>query len=232
VLATVTALAQALDGGHRRGLVHGDVQPATVAVGPGGRPVLVGMGIRTVVTRVNARAAWLDSTRGFRPPEARTEPSPAGDRYGLAALAYYLLVGRAPAPEGGVEPPSRIRAQLPPAVDEVLLKALAAEPSLRHQTAGEMAQELRLAISGRRSAPAAAPPPSAPPPPAERSPAHPWQPAHGGEPAASRTVALVPMEQLEIHPQVRRTGGIVLLTALVVVVAALSVLFATGRLYL
>ncbi len=232
VLATVSTLAQTLDEVHRRGLVHGDVQPATVAAGQGGAAVLVGMGIRTVVTRVNPHAAWLDATRGFRPPEGRTDPSPAADRYGLAALTYYLLVGKAPAPEGGVEPPSRIRAQLPPAVDEVLLQALARDPAVRHRSAVEMAHELRLAVSRRSRVPAASRPAATPPPVAVGPPAHPWQPAHGGEPAASRTVALVPMEQLEIHPRVRRTGGIVLLSVLVVIAAALLVLFATGRLYL
>ncbi len=232
VLATVSALAQTLDEVHRRGLVHGDVQPATVAAGEGGAAVLVGMGIRTVVTRVNPHAPWLDATRGFRPPEGRTDPSPAADRYGLAALTYYLLVGKAPAPEGGVEPPSRIRAQLPPAVDEVLLQALAPDPAVRPHSAVEMANELRLAVTRRSRVPAGPRPPVPPPPVAVGPPAHPWQPAHGGEPAASRTVALVPMEQLEIHPQVRRTGGIVLLSVLVVVAAALLILFATGRLYL
>ncbi len=232
VLATIGTLAQALDEVHRRGLVHGDVQPATVAVGQGGTAVLVGMGIRTVVTRVNPHAAWLNATRGFRPPEGRMDPSPAADRYGLAALTYYLLVGKAPAAEGGIEPPSRIRTQLPPAVDDVLLRALAPDPAVRHRSALDMAQELRLAVSGRRQA-AAAPRPAPPPPPAAAgSPSHPWRPAHGGEPAASGTVALVPMEQLEIHPHVRRTGGIVLLSLLVVVAAALLALFATGRLYL
>ncbi len=232
VLATVGTLAQTLDEVHRRGLVHGDVQPATVAVGRAGTAVLVGMGIRTVVTRVNPHAAWLDATRGFRPPEGRTDPSPAADRYGLAALTYYLLVGRAPAPDGVIEPPSRIRSQLPTAVDDVLLRALAPNPAARHSSAVEMAEELRLAVSGQRQAPAAPRPVVAPPPVAQGSANHPWQPAHGGEPAASRTVALVPMEQLEIHPHVRRTGGIVLLGLLVVVAAALLVLFATGRLYL
>ena len=230
VLATVSNLAQALDRVHRQGLVHGDVQPATVAVGAGGRPVLVGMGIRTVVTRVNPHAAWLDATRGFRPPEARTEPTAAADRYGLAALTYYLLVGRPPAPDGAVVPPSQVRPQLPSAVDEVLLQALAPEPARRHGSAGEMVAALRSAISGR---PGAAPPahPQAPPPSAPAA-SHPWQPVQGGEPAASRTVALVPIEPLEIHPHVRRTSGIVLLGVLVVVAAAVIFLFATGRLYL
>jgi serine/threonine protein kinase len=232
VLATVGTLAKTLDEVHRRGLVHGDVQPATVAVGRTGAAVLVGMGIRTVVTRVNPHAAWLDATRGFRPPEGRTDPSPAADRYGLAALTYYLLVGRPPAPDGVIEPPSRIRGQLPPAVDDVLLRALAPNPAVRHPSAMEMAEELRLAVSGRRRAPAAPRPVVARPPVAQGSANHPWQPAHGGEPAAARTVALVPMEQLELHPHVRRTGGIVLLSLLVVVAAALLVLFATGRLYL
>lgn len=237
VLATVSALGQALDGLHRQRMVHGDVQPATVAVGAEGRPILVGLGIRTVVTRVNPRAAWLDATRGFRPPEARTDPTPAADLYGLAALTYYLLVGRPPAAEGRIEPPTAIRSQLPASVDQVMLRALSPNPLDRFQSAGELVVALRSGITGRapagaRPAPARAPAPHPPRPAPEPAAAHPWQTTGPSDNAASRGVSLIPAEPLELQPQIRRRSGIVLLGVLVALAIALLVLFATGRLYL
>ncbi len=180
VIATTAALARALDGLHAQGLVHGDVQPATVAVGAGNRPVLVGYGIRTVVRRVTPEAAWIDLTRGFRPPEAEASPvaTPADDLYGLAALVYYLLVGRPPATDRPPEPPSQLRPQLPPAVDRAVLRALSRDPEQRFTSGMEFLAALRgpaqiaersrppAALSGSEGAPATtAPPRPVPPPP-------------------------------------------------------------------
>ncbi|MGC2191682.1 MAG: hypothetical protein WA751_05060, partial [Candidatus Dormiibacterota bacterium] len=118
VFAITGRLARTVDQMHALGMVHGDIQPATVAIaGPG--PVLAGHSIRTVVSRVTPEAAWVDITRAFRPPEAPTSFGPirASDLWGLAALVYYLLVGRPPAADGPPVPPGRLRPQLPTRVD-------------------------------------------------------------------------------------------------------------------
>jgi len=145
VLATAAALAQAVDGLHSQGLVHGDIQPATVAVDSSGRPILVGHGIRTVVTRVSPQAAWIDMTRGFRPPESQhpLQPPRTADIYGLAALIYYLLVGKPPDGDGHLVPPSSLRPQLPAAVDAAVLRGLSRDPSQRFTTAADFVTALR-----------------------------------------------------------------------------------------
>ncbi len=163
VLATAAALAQAVDGLHSNGLLHGDIQPATVAVDSNGRPLLVGHGIRTVVTRVNPRAAWIDMTRGFRPPETQhpLQPTRAGDIYGLAALTYYLLVGKPPDADGRIAPPSAIRPQLPSTIDAAVMRGLSSDPSQRFTTAAAFVSALRPAprktTTGRPNPPVAAP---------------------------------------------------------------------------
>lgn len=274
VLATVSALAATVDRMHEEGIVHGDLQPATVAFDADGRPLLVGTGIRTVVTRVSPEAAWLDATRGFRPPGRLAEPGVATDRYGLAALAYYLLVGRPPCADGTTPPPSRIRPQLPAGLDEVVMRALAPDPRQRYRSAREMAAELRRAVS-TRSAPGAGPTPGArpvpqappAPPPATTGPApsprptatarpesvagrppnaptaspppaapthirtHPWMRAEEDR-TTSLSLSLVPVEPIELQPEVRRRSGIVLLVAVVALAGVLLILAATGRLYL
>lgn len=180
VIATAAALARALDGLHTQGLVHGDVQPATVAVGAGNRPVLVGYGIRTVVRRVTPQAAWIDMTRGFRRPEAESSPvaTAADDLYGLAALVYYLLVGRAPATDRPTEPPSQLRPQLSPAVDRAVLRGLSRDPQQRFSSGMEFLAALRAPAerprppaTGSSSGPTPAAAPTAAPRPASAPPA-------------------------------------------------------------
>jgi serine/threonine protein kinase len=144
VFAITGPLAKTVDQLHAVGMIHGDIQPATVALAAKG-PVLGGHAIRTVVSRVTPAAAWLDITRSFRPPEApnSAEPIRAGDLWGLAALVYYLLVGRPPAADGGVEAPSELRPQIPSRVDRAVMRALAQNPRERFASASEFFAALR-----------------------------------------------------------------------------------------
>ncbi|HUY57340.1 MAG TPA: hypothetical protein VMV12_05890 [Candidatus Micrarchaeaceae archaeon] len=144
VFAITGRLARTVDQMHAMGMVHGDIQPATVAIGSAG-PVLAGQSIRTVVSRVTPAASWVGITRAFRPPEAPTssEPIRASDLWGLGALVYYLLVGRPPATDGPPDPPSELRPQLPMRVDRAVLRALAADPAERFATASAFFAALR-----------------------------------------------------------------------------------------
>jgi serine/threonine-protein kinase len=158
VFAVAGPLAQTVDRLHSLGLVHGDVQPATVAMSTQG-PVLTGHSIRAVVSRVTPQASWVDITRAFRPPEAPSsaEPCLAGDLWGLAALVYYLLVGRPPGVDGQIESPSRLRPQIPSRVDRAMIRALATDPAERFQSGMEFYAALRGLPYGEVSS--AAPPP-------------------------------------------------------------------------
>lgn len=144
VFAITGPLSKTVDQLHAVGMVHGDIQPATVALAAKG-PVLGGHAIRTVVSRVTPAAAWLDITRAFRPPEAPSsaEPILAGDLWGLAALVYYLLVGRPPATGGRVEAPSQLRPQIPNRVDRAVMRALSQDPRERFASASEFFAALR-----------------------------------------------------------------------------------------
>lgn len=171
VFAITGPLARTVDQLHALGMVHGDVQPATVALAGRG-PVLAGHAIRTVVSRVTPEAAWVDVTRSFRPPEAPSsaEPVRASDLWGLGALVYYLLVGRPPATDGPLEPPSRLRPNLPGRVDGAVMRALAPDPYQRFASGAEFYAALRGQPAPAQSLPrtggARAPGSWAQPPPA------------------------------------------------------------------
>lgn len=238
VLATAGAVASALDGLHLRGLVHGDVQPATIAVDGSGRPLLVGQAVRMVVARVDPRAGWLELTRNFRPPESRQPlwPDRGTDLYGLAALTYYLLVGRPPDGAAELTPPSQLRPGLPQSVDRALLKALDRDPSARFATAGEFVTALRQRAVGpdrkavARSRPtttsptARSEPGSSRPQPAQAQPQVAAQDSSG-----TGLITLTPLDPYEMDSKVRRRSGVLLLLGLVVVALVLVVLSVTGR---
>ena len=87
------------------------------------------------------------------------------DEYALACTAFELLSGRPPFSQEEAsavlyaqlkEPPPRLaprRADLPAAVDDVLLRALAKAPEERYASCGEFADALRMALGLQRYAP-------------------------------------------------------------------------------
>ena len=162
VLEWLDQTAQALDRAHERNVVHRDVKPANLLLSEDGRVRVADFGV--------ASAAGLDSftqtgtvigTAGYLSPEqADGRPAtPASDRYSLGVVGYELLAGSRPfkrdsaAAEAAAHvhdaPPSISSAnpELPPQIDEVVMRALAKDPADRFSTAGEFVASLRSAFA-------------------------------------------------------------------------------------
>lgn len=78
-----------------RVVVHGDLSPGNVMISAAGQATLVDFGLVRIAAHGSAAAA---GTPGFAAPEVwRTgDLSPAADRYGFGAVAYFLLTGENP----------------------------------------------------------------------------------------------------------------------------------------
>ncbi|MFJ7061653.1 protein kinase [Streptomyces microflavus] len=93
------ALAEALAGIHRAGLVHRDLKPSNVVLTRGGPKVLdFGIARRAADETLTATGEVIGSP-GFIAPELLTadaEPAPAADVFALGALLARLATGRSP----------------------------------------------------------------------------------------------------------------------------------------
>ncbi|MGH9248478.1 MAG: serine/threonine protein kinase, partial [Acidimicrobiales bacterium] len=90
-------VAGAIETAHRAGIVHGDLSPARLVLGPQGEPLVADIGLAEFGD-FPGFGALHHPIRYFAPPEVleRTGVTPASDVYSLATTVYALLAGSAP----------------------------------------------------------------------------------------------------------------------------------------
>ncbi len=174
LVSSVRDVAAALESLHAVGIVHGDVKPLNVLSDASlDRRVLIDFGLAMRMEhggptssgtwRVGATAR-VGGTPGFSAPEQFVAepalvPAPQLDVYGLAALAYYLLVGRAPFADGGDQglvgaraavftPPSKVRSDIPGTLDQLFTRSLSADPKERPPSPTSFVDLFERALSG------------------------------------------------------------------------------------
>ncbi|WP_436533170.1 serine/threonine-protein kinase [Actinoplanes sp. HUAS TT8] len=142
---------------HELGIVHRDLKPSNVFFHE--NRVLVGdLGLAKALTHGSGFTVVAGSP-GYMAPEQALLGSGLDERtdvYALGALTYHMLTGRTPTlpasiqavPAAAAQPvtrPSKLRPGLPPAVDAVVMRALAAAPARRWPTAAAFADALDAA---------------------------------------------------------------------------------------
>lgn len=160
----MSVLADALTYAHEAGVLHRDIKPSNILIDERDLPYISDFGLARIA-QVGDSTISHDMMLGtpfyISPEQARGERdlSPATDVYAFAVILYELLTGQVPF--GGdtafaivheqiyspPPPPSHINADLTPALDDVLLKALAKQPSRRYQSATTLMRDLKLALA-------------------------------------------------------------------------------------
>ncbi len=169
-------IASALDYAHTHGCVHCDVKPANILLDSDGRVMLSDFGIARLtaddarqVPAKNAEA--MMGTPDYISPEQALGQAIDGrsDVYSLGVTLFYLLANRLPfIADTSIalallhvhEPPpslALIRADISPALDRVVHKALGKEPEKRFQTAGEFSAAFTQAVAISEKVQAATP---------------------------------------------------------------------------
>jgi serine/threonine-protein kinase len=147
----------ALDHAHGLAVVHRDVKPGNVLLGDDGAVKLGDFGIAQAALEPGGLDPWAGvGTPSYMAPEQRLGrcAGPRTDVYGLAAVLYEMLTGRAPNDEhspdrsAGTPAPSAVNPYLPPAVDPVLARGLARDPAARPPSAGQLVSALADALAG------------------------------------------------------------------------------------
>ncbi len=160
-------LAAALSFAHERGVVHGGIKPGNMLLAPDARGNLHLLLSDFGLARLFVSAASTAVSSGslfYTAPEALTlPPTFASDQYSLGVVIYQLLTGKLPF--GGdasqimqqhlqVTPTSlcSLNPKVSPAVEHVVLRALAKDPRLRWPNVATFATAYREAVAGGSSA--------------------------------------------------------------------------------
>ena len=162
-VAIAAQVADALDAAHAKGLVHRDVKPSNVLLDQqGGREhaYLADFGLTQSAGDARPTDGQLMGTVDYVAPEQiRGDPVDArADVYALGCLLFETLTGTLPftgASDVAVvyahleqEPPraSERRKEVPPAVDDVLARAMAKDPDDRPADCGALVNDARTAL--------------------------------------------------------------------------------------
>ena len=138
---------------HQRNLIHCDIKPDNLLLGDDERLRLLDFGLCYCPGLSTANRVSAAGTPSYMAPETLggAAPTPAQDIYACGVTLYYLLTGHYP--YGEVEafqrprfnqptPASRYRPDIPPWLDDLLLRAVAVDPGKRLETAEQWLLEM------------------------------------------------------------------------------------------
>jgi eukaryotic-like serine/threonine-protein kinase len=156
---------------HEQGIIHRDLKPSNVMVDRAGHVYIMDFGLAVRPEgedRVTSTGAVLGTLAYLSPEQARGRGvGPQSDIFALGLILYEMLTGRRP-PGDSVElplalrdpnercpPPSELTPEVPPSLDDVVMRCLKRDTSERFATTAAAAEVLDLAQGDLSSASAA-----------------------------------------------------------------------------
>jgi serine/threonine protein kinase/tetratricopeptide (TPR) repeat protein len=180
LLSLGSQLAEGLAAAHAEGVVHLDLKPGNLRVTPDGRLKILDFGLARLlapetvageaITKTLTQAHVVAGTLPYMAPEqvAGQPVDLRTDIWAAGVVLYEMATGRPPfegklstalAAEIQVKappPPGSIRAGLPPALEQIILKCLEKDPDLRYQSARDLRADFRRAGVASTAGPASA----------------------------------------------------------------------------
>jgi serine/threonine-protein kinase len=144
---------------HRKGIVHRDLKPQNVLIDEDGRARVADFGIaRGESSDITATGSVMGTAQYLSPEQAQgKDTTPASDIYSIGVILYEALTGQVPFEGDSAvavalkqvsetpRRPSALNNQVPPALDAVVMRALAKDPGARFKDADAFLKALDAA---------------------------------------------------------------------------------------
>ncbi len=141
LLGALVEACRALAHAHERGVVHGDLKPSNLLIGPHGELQVADWGLARELSADASPVPPDAGTPPWRAPEvsATQPPTPASDVYALGLLLRQVLTGSVDGPLEGA----------PIELIAVVQRATATDPATRYPDAGALGAEISRWLEGR-----------------------------------------------------------------------------------
>jgi eukaryotic-like serine/threonine-protein kinase len=161
-LELVQQLAEALHYAHSQGVIHRDIKPSNILVTTGWRAKIADFGIAKLnLAQLTIPGQLLGSPAYMSPEQLSGEGVDArSDLFSLGVILYTMITGYRPFQGNSATtvcfkvvnrdplPVTSFDADLPPELDEVIVRAMAKDPAERFQTGTEMAEAVSQLLEG------------------------------------------------------------------------------------
>jgi len=160
-LSIVPRVCEALEFAHRRNVVHCDIKPENLLLNTDGQVKIADFGIARILGQTSSHpdSDKVAGTPAYMAPEQMDRPhaiDTRADIYSLGVVFYEMLTGERPNHE--LTPPSGKNSSVDVRLDEIVLRALDANPQGRWQSANELNGELQTFLTERLGEPKITPP--------------------------------------------------------------------------
>jgi serine/threonine-protein kinase len=153
----LAAVGAGLTAAHEAGVIHRDLQPSNVLLHPSGAVKLIDFGLAKapLLAGLTMTGLILGTPEYMAPEQVRGRVvDERSDVYAFGCMAYHMITGRPPfraetpiavgfahCTEVPV-PPRELRPELPPALSDAIVQALAKDPAARPRSVAELCRAL------------------------------------------------------------------------------------------
>ena len=160
-LTIVPSLCEALEFAHKRNIVHRDIKPENLLFNTEGQVKIADFGIARMLDQpaIEGEQEKSAGTPAYMAPEQKESPhaiDTRADIYSLGVVFYEMLTGERPSED--LIPPSGKNDSVDIRLDEIVLRALAANPNQRWQSANALNTELQTILTDQLGEPKVTPP--------------------------------------------------------------------------